>query len=62
MTYQFGEGSRYAYGKRQRLREAGLWHVDPDSYYAGQYVTASARGLNVLPVRQLHSNPNPTQA
>ena len=33
--------------------------MDPDSYYAGQYVTASARGLNVLPVRQLHSNPTP---
>ena len=62
MTYQFGEGSRYAYGKRQRLREAGLWHVDPDSYYAGRYVSASARGLNLLPVRQLNASVDSREA
>ena len=35
MTYQFAEGSSFAHGKRQRLREAGLWFVDDDDYYAG---------------------------
>jgi hypothetical protein len=42
MTYQFAEGSKFAHGKRQRLRQAGLWLVDPDSYYNGRYVTATA--------------------
>ncbi|KAL1508010.1 hypothetical protein AB1Y20_007608 [Prymnesium parvum] len=44
MTYQFAEGSSFAYGKRQRLREAGLWFVDDDAYYAGRFVTVSAAG------------------
>ena len=47
MTYQFAEGSKFAYGKRQRLREAGLWLVDPDSYYNGRYVTAASLGANL---------------
>ena len=42
MTYQFAEGHSFAYGKRQRLREHGLWLVDPDEYFNGKYVTASA--------------------
>ena len=52
MTYQFAEGSKFAYGKRQRLREAGLWLVDEDSYYNGRYVTASSLGAN-LPFKQM---------
>jgi len=47
MTYQFAEGSKFAYGKRQRLREAGLWLVDEDSYYNGRYVTAASLGANL---------------
>ena len=35
MTYQFAEGSKFAHGKRQRLRQAGLWLVDDDSYFNG---------------------------
>ena len=31
-TYQFGDRS-YPYGKRQRLREAMLWHADDDTGY-----------------------------
>ena len=52
MTYQFAEGSKFAHGKRQRLRQAGLWHVDDDAYYNGRYVMVSAKTAN-LPVRQL---------
>ena len=55
MTYQFAEGSKFAYGKRQRLREAGLWLVDEDSYYNGRYVTASSLGAN-LPVKAMGPN------
>ncbi len=46
MTYQFGEGRSFAYGKRQRLRHAGLWFVDDDSYFSGKYITAGA-GANL---------------
>jgi len=35
MTYQFAEGHSFAFGKRQRLREHGLWLVDTDEYYNG---------------------------
>ena len=52
MTYQFAEGSKFAYGKRQRLREAGLWLVDDDAYYNGRYVTVSAAAAN-LPVKPM---------
>ena len=43
MTYQFAEGSKFAYGKRQRLRQAGLWLVEPDSYYNGRYLKVVVR-------------------
>jgi len=41
MTYQFAEGSSFAYGKRQRLRQAGLWLVDDDTYFNGKYLALS---------------------
>jgi len=50
MTYQFAEGSSFAYGKRQRLREAGLWFVDDDDYYAGRYLSVSAKGATLPPI------------
>ena len=50
MTYQFAEGAKFAHGKRQRLREAGLWLVDPDTYYNGRYLTVAADGAN-LPIK-----------
>ena len=46
MTYQFAEGAKFAHGKRQRLREAGLWLVDDDAYYNGRYVTVAAAAAN----------------
>ena len=50
MTYQFAEGSSFSYGKRQRLREAGLWFVDQDSYYTGKYLVVSAAGATLPPI------------
>ena len=52
MTYQFAEGSKFAHGKRQRLRQAGLWLVDPDSYYNGRYITATAASAT-LPFKSM---------
>ncbi len=47
MTYQFAEGDTFAYGKRQRLRQAGLWLVDEPGYYAGRYLSVSASGATL---------------
>lgn len=52
MTYQFAEGAKFAHGKRQRLRQAGLWLVDDDSYFNGKYVTVASDAAT-LPVREL---------
>ena len=61
MTYQFGEGAKYAYGKRQRLREAGLWLVDDDAYYRGKFVMVSAAAAN-LPVRRFNESVDSREA
>jgi len=49
-TYQYGDASSYAYGKRERLRDAHLWLVDPPEYYAAgrflQLTSAPARLLS----------------
>ena len=29
MTYQYGDTGEYAYGKRERMRQAGIWRADP---------------------------------
>ena len=49
MTYQFAEGAKFAYGKRQRLRQAGLWLVDDDSYYNGKYVRVADDAATLPP-------------
>ena len=51
-TYQFAEGAKFAHGKRQRLREKGLWLVDPDSYYNGRYLKVADAAAN-LPYESL---------
>ena len=28
-TFQYGDSARFAYGKRTRLMQAGLWHMSP---------------------------------
>jgi len=51
MTYQFAEGAAFAYGKRQRLREAGLWFVDDADYFGGgKYLAVSTKGATLPPV------------
>ena len=35
-TFQFGDTPEFTWGKRNRLRERGLWLVDDDTYYARQ--------------------------
>ena len=38
-AHRYGDDTGYAYGKRQRLRDAGLWLVDPPAYYEqGRYL------------------------
>lgn len=49
MTYQFAEGAKFAYGKRQRLRQAGLWLVDEPSYFHGRYVMVAADHATLPP-------------
>jgi hypothetical protein len=56
MTYQFAEGQTFAHGKRQRLRHAGLWFVDPDEYYGGRRFVTVASSVATLPVRELGIN------
>ncbi|KAL1523586.1 hypothetical protein AB1Y20_018522 [Prymnesium parvum] len=48
-TYQYGDATTYAYGKRQRLRDEQLWLMDGPQYYNGTYLqllTAPARLLS----------------
>jgi len=52
MTYQFAEGSKFAYGKRQRLRQAGLWLAEEESYYNGRYLML-AEAASTLPIKQM---------
>ena len=40
-TFQYADESSYAYGKRERFREFGLWKIDPQSYYEGHYIEIS---------------------
>jgi len=61
MTYQFAEGSSFAYGKRQRLREANLWFVDDDAYYSGRFVTVSAASAT-LPVMPMNTTVDTREA
>ena len=37
-TYQYGDTSTYAYGKRERFRQTGLWLVDPPQHEAEKYL------------------------
>ena len=49
LTYQFAEGASFAHGKRQRLRQAGLWFVDEDEYYAGRFVRVGDSAATLPP-------------
>jgi len=43
-TYQYGDGAIFPFGKRQRMREAGLWLMDGPEYTAGNYLAVSWAG------------------
>lgn len=49
MTYQYGDTHEYAYGKRQRLRQHGLWYADDGTDYwtSRTYLTISTKGAQV---------------
>jgi hypothetical protein len=44
-TYQFSQ----ARGKRQRLREHGLWTLDDDAYYEGRDVEGNEGFVTLAP-------------
>ena len=49
-TYQYGDATTYAYGKRERLRDAHLWLLDtPTSHWRG----AKFLRLTSAPAHQL---------
>jgi hypothetical protein len=48
-TYQYGDSPTYAYGKRERLRDAHLWLLDSaQSHWEGRFLQ-----LTTMPARQL---------
>ena len=51
-TYQYGDVPKFAFGKRQRMREFGVWKVDPDSYFTEG---------NFLVVNNLIATPSPVK-
>jgi hypothetical protein len=53
MTYQYGDSSKFPYGKRQRMREARVWQVDPPSYFTGGKYLAVAPEAAALPIDYL---------
>ena len=46
MTYQYGDSSKFAYGKRERLRQHGLWYAEDENGYwkSTKYLTISTKG------------------
>eukprot|EP00241_Pyramimonas_parkeae_P004033 CAMPEP_0114245480 /NCGR_PEP_ID=MMETSP0058-20121206/11919_1 /TAXON_ID=36894 /ORGANISM="Pyramimonas parkeae, CCMP726" /LENGTH=662 /DNA_ID=CAMNT_0001358537 /DNA_START=323 /DNA_END=2308 /DNA_ORIENTATION=- len=43
-TYQYGDGAVFPFGKRQRMREAGLWLMDGPEYSSGNFLAVSWAG------------------
>jgi len=56
MTYQYGDDSKFPFGKRQRMREGRVWQVDPPSYFNDGYYLAVAPEAAALPIDYLPSN------
>lgn len=47
-TYQFADEKVYSFGKRHRLRQAQLWHMDEDPYYSeGNFLAIHGDSLMV---------------
>lgn len=48
LTYQYGDTGAYAFGKRERMRQAGIWRSDPKEYWEeGKYLVVSDEGSQV---------------
>ena len=48
LTYQYGDTEKYAYGKRERMRQAGIWRSDPPEYYErGKFLVLADEGAQV---------------
>eukprot|EP00756_Hemistasia_phaeocysticola_P001511 Hpha_TRINITY_DN11063_c0_g2::TRINITY_DN11063_c0_g2_i1::g.92856::m.92856/K20784/XEG113; arabinosyltransferase len=47
LTYQYGDAGRYAYGKRERMRQHGLWRVDSPDFYNGKYISIAPEGAQM---------------
>lgn len=62
MTYQYGDSSKFPYGKRQRMREARVWWVDPPDYFEGGRYLAVAPEGSTLPVDVLPADVTTRQA
>ena len=50
LTYQYGDHASFAFGKRQRLRQAGLWAMEQAEYYDGKFVVLADEGASFPPV------------
>lgn len=47
-TYQFADEKTYSFGKRHRLRQAQLWHMDADDYFTkGNFLAVHGDSLMV---------------
>lgn len=55
MTYQYGDSSKFPYGKRQRMREARVWQVDPPAYFSEGKFLAVAPEAASLPIDYMPS-------
>jgi hypothetical protein len=48
LTYQYGDTGKYAYGKRERMRQAGIWRSDPKEYFEeGKFLVIPDVGAQV---------------
>ena len=46
LTYQYGDHASFAFGKRMRLRQAGLWAMEEVDYYSGKFVALADEGAS----------------
>ena len=59
---RYGDSSKFAYGKRQRMREARVWWVDPPSYFSeGRYLAVAPEGA-ALPIDTLPNSVTTAEA
>ena len=54
-TFQYGDMPDYAFGKRQRFRDWGMWLVDDEEYTSS--TTADGGGINYLVLEEDEAPP-----